>query len=143
MVKCAECGFLALQDRRMFGLVEAIEYTRKTGQIIIELPGGPNYDRWPHCFKRMLDFKAMMPKGSHGPSQTDVLQAIHTEIDCSEFLEWIPNRSPQDHQDMIEGNARHSESMTVQKIILALTFIGAVAAIVGAVVGIITLIRMR
>ncbi|MBI3466461.1 MAG: hypothetical protein HY000_25895 [Planctomycetes bacterium] len=112
MVKCAECGFLALQRTLSRELVEAEQIVRENGRPATSQPlfGEPRWEGsryacnvYPCCavgayglFNEWEDLKKT-------PGLSDdkaFLLVIQEDRSCDQFMSWHPNLNPKEHQEM-------------------------------------------
>lgn len=132
MVKCAECGYLAVRH----SLAEVNEDGRK-----VEIP------LWGRdaliCFSQALDFRRAVDEKSPGYPPSLVLNVLQTERNCPYFTKWQMGFSPKEHRDMIDRQWRLEQEDKRRKsdrmwhfIELAITLVvGAVIALVAAHIG--------
>ena len=133
MVKCSECGFLALRNVETRGLDEAEESFRR--QAIrqeyskshpIQITNTPFYrdeeltryvhETWPVCFARICNFWDLCTEASTEDKSTTsedfllsenaLLTVINTERQCESFTKWQQGFTPKEHQEMIDREAR-------------------------------------
>ena len=133
MVKCRECGFLAVRDQ-LGEVCEAARDTREKGsrRDYSGHPGCPSL----FCYRGSAAFPAVPTN----PIQ-EIAAAIDKEIDCPTHTPWLEGRSPKEHveMDLIEQqrawqrdeNARHDARENLrdrrQMIGLGIAAIGLVA----------------
>lgn len=98
MVKCANCGFLALRRSTDRAIVEADRAYRTSLFNPPDLATGRRfsfYEEFPVCWKAILNFREVQG--------TDVLAEIQRERDCPVgFEEWIPGHEPKELQDLLD-----------------------------------------
>src|SRR5438045_1131462 len=102
MVKCAECGFLAVRMKLTRQLVEVEADVRKQWQVI-EIPVGDRgyghaaYDDSPLCFARKDGFADGV-----GPDRAArFTEIMNRERTCDGFSPWLQGLSPKEHAEMI------------------------------------------
>ena len=97
MVKCSECGFLALRNRHTRLLVEVEIDMRTSGYFPapIETGGKELYDRIPRCVAGVKEFYER-----RGLDGKQFLEVISQERDCEHFYEWRQGFTPKEHMDM-------------------------------------------
>jgi hypothetical protein len=94
VVKCADCGLLALRSLDTFGLREtSLEYRRGLSHPIAE----PHSRFVPLC--TALQWESPSPDGDY--------QAAHELLDeerrCDDFfIEWVPGFAPKEHREMLD-----------------------------------------
>ena len=100
MVKCSECGFLALRMRGdpsyAPSLSEALEEHRDAGHITQR----NTYHPKPVCFMRMPWFREEL--GKIPITVEDFRPVIHADQSCNQFTEWRQGFSPKEHREMID-----------------------------------------
>jgi hypothetical protein len=99
MVKCSECGFLALRHLETRDLREAEGSYRDTGEIPRDL-NRPKYlyEEVPLCFERLRMFDPKQCESAAG--RQEVLQG---EIGpCVGFTEWHHGFTPKEHREMLD-----------------------------------------
>jgi len=109
MVKCAECGFLAVRNPTTGGLEEAGGGFREKGSIPIAEPYGgrphPQHEQRPLCFVRCHNLGNEI-KSAFGTGKNEVgcvMQVIHEERECGEsFTEWQLGSTPKEHREMMD-----------------------------------------
>jgi hypothetical protein len=106
MVRCADCGFLAVRNPETRSL-EAVDHEARTSG---HFPGyGKDFVIWPGpaCFRMAADLGAECKavQEADGKKETDskrvYLVVITKDRDCSEFTEWHPGFSPKEHREML------------------------------------------
>jgi len=115
MVKCSECGFLALRDKANGLLVEVNDDYRVSGRIPEYITGYKEYHNYPICFVMAYD---LMPEVEQAVlkqtiDQSDdwgkyVLEVITRERDCPTkhdklgFTEYQQGFTPREHREMLD-----------------------------------------
>ena len=94
IVKCAECGFLAMRHEHNRGLVEAERITRVDGFV----PEKLNVEKMPLCFLMLIDFRAHIA----GAADEQRRDALNAERECADFTPWRQGFSPKEHQEMLD-----------------------------------------
>jgi len=100
MVKCADCGFLALRDSATGQFVEANDEMRETGRPHQQL----DVSLYPMCFKRVINVQQLamdLPDSITG-RDVRVLAVIQEKRECCDFAEWQPDFNPREHQEKID-----------------------------------------
>lgn len=114
MVKCSECGFLTLRDRKTGQLEEVIDDYRLSGET-------PNYvayegyHNWPICFAMAIDLFTEVNRAAeqqHLDKSRDwakyVLGVIDKDRECPPvgkalgFTEYIQGFTPKEHREMLD-----------------------------------------
>ena len=98
MVKCSECGYLAVRDKDSRELKEAeVEY-RKRGLRIAK------YEYIPICFVQVRDFRdeVINKKGASNLDNISIGEFISKEIKCELFTKWLQGLTPKEHVEMID-----------------------------------------
>jgi hypothetical protein len=100
MVKCAECGFLAVRLRQERILAEAEGNYRETGELPVEFPGKQYYvyEEVPLCFERLRQFSLHQCRSTVG--RQEVLQQDIGP--CVGFTEWRQGFTPKEHREMLD-----------------------------------------
>ena len=109
MVKCAECGFLALRDKTTGLLLEVNDDYRVSGRVPEYIKAYKEYHNYPICFTMAHD---LMPEveqaaGKQFIDQSDdwgkyVLVVITKERDCLGFTKYQQGFTPKEHRDMLD-----------------------------------------
>lgn len=114
MVKCIECGLLAVKDEYTKKSCEADKETRETG-LHSSSEGNLTPAKWT-CYGNSPKFKdpeswryGQLTK--EGDEENDTLAAFKENVDCDKFLAYHPGKSPQEHEDM-----SFQEKMQIQQI---------------------------
>ncbi len=108
MVKCAECGFLAIRNTESRELEEAEEIFREKGVVPTTgyLEGQPTsrHEPLPLCFAQVCDLKAEFKKADKmgSPGYVALDSVIHMERDCSDFTPWQQGFTPKEHREMLD-----------------------------------------
>ena len=121
MVRCRDCGFLALRSIADRQLVEAEDHYRTTGEPAVDRRGAPFYEDMPLCFKQAYDLRQEIVRGL-SPSTTIpyIVSLILTQRDCNGFTDWQQGFTPKEHQESLDQNKVESR----QKLHLTLIIIG-------------------
>jgi hypothetical protein len=149
VVKCSECGLLALKRFGGFELVEANSEFREDGS---NFPIGAINERFPVCFVRRFDLESecseneqkSFPKRDYPYSVKEVIQR---ERPCELFTPWRIGFSPKEHREFLDYQMEKEwreqrlqedrewrneqaklerRSRTIQIVILALTFVASI-----------------
>jgi hypothetical protein len=136
MVKCADCGFLALRNQFTGQLDEGDEDYRRTGMPPLRKksnqPGGPRsfldnpYDfpfaNPPICFVQAFN---LGDEFSVEPSQIlpeMALDVLKNERDCGErelFTSWQQGFTPKEHREMLDRQRRLQQEEDIRRAIWA------------------------
>jgi len=110
MVKCSECGFLALRSNSTGQHIEANDEFRGTGRPHPQL-GAFSY---PLCFQNVIDLPQLamaLPDSVRGRDKR-VLEIIRSERPCGRYAAWRIGYGPREHLEMNPGDfqmAKESE----------------------------------
>lgn len=96
MVKCVECGFLAVRHLETQVLVGPGDNQRKTGAPPEGMELRANLDITPVCAIGACELQEDVV----GPIAAYAAKAMQKERECSLFTPWIPVLSPKEHLDM-------------------------------------------
>lgn len=115
MVKCSECGFLALRDKTTGLLVEANDDYRASGRVPEYIAAYKEYHNYPICFAMAYD---LMPEVEQAAQQQFIngsddwgkytLGVINKERVCPPhgksygFTTWQQGFTPKEHREMLE-----------------------------------------
>ena len=104
MVKCEECGFLALRSNATRQFIEANDEFRETGRPPEQL----NAFSYPSCFRKVIDIQklAMELPDSIWERDKRVLEIIGAERECELYIPWQMGDGPREH---MERNPRDSQ----------------------------------
>jgi hypothetical protein len=124
MVRCSECGFLALRNIETRNLDEAEEEFRKLGRLSeyskfhpVKEFDTPFYkdeeltryvhEDLPVCFAKICDFGILCTQATTATStySEDILSVINTKRPCESFTKWHRGFTPKEHQEMIDREA--------------------------------------
>jgi hypothetical protein len=98
LVKCADCGFLAVRHMDTRALLDAEELLRVNGEIPSRNTGMMIYDEWPVCFIRRANFRKEMNDNSGSPHRKKVL---NDKRECDDgFTPWQQGLTPKEHLEM-------------------------------------------
>jgi hypothetical protein len=120
MVRCADCGFLAVKHPKNRTLCEVELNLREQGKEWPKTPDGLNslYDTIPICFVRA----AKLAEEMHGTGGASFYHVIRRERDCIAFTFWQQGFSPREHKEMLDSKeqrawqeARHKEDQAFQE----------------------------
>jgi hypothetical protein len=100
LVKCAECGLLAVLHNQTGEYVSADKRFRETGDIPHDR-GRYIHNPYPFCAANIVDFRELI--GGNNPDNDGSLRRkpLHEPRDCKEFTTWNPCFSPKEHKEMI------------------------------------------
>ena len=108
MVKCSECGFLAVRNTESHELEEADETFREKGIIPLtgHAEGRPRsrHEPLPLCFARCHDLQEEFKNvpGEDKAVPGGVHRVIIKERQCDAFTEWQQGFTPKEHREMID-----------------------------------------
>lgn len=95
MVKCADCGFLAVRlTAHKHEIVEAEPGLRERGIIVPK-----DYHVVPLCFVREYNLAKEIGDPSQGPKK--ILEIMQRDRECKAFTEWHQGFSPKEHAEML------------------------------------------
>jgi hypothetical protein len=110
MVKCADCGYLTVRNRKSRQLEETEQHIRETGiiEIVFDDSGrfheiGSGYPRYepPLCFIGAIDLRP--ETGKYGEAtQERIKSAINKERECGSFTQWQQGFTPKEHREMMD-----------------------------------------
>ena len=118
VAKCIDCGFLAIRDHYNDEVREATEHCRATGRHQSSRGNGTPAKFF--CYASSPAFPAYAKPGEFRPPPSDRLTAeqmaaghpppskptpasilaFGTEVDCCEYCQWRPGKSPKEHEEM-------------------------------------------
>ncbi len=101
MVKCSECGLLALQNKMDRSLVEVESLFRTTGHI--HATQEPNLLIMPLCFMRAANLQAEIEAIDPDTTLTSAktLAILQNERECEQFFGWEQGFSPKEHREIL------------------------------------------
>ncbi len=108
MVKCSDCGYLAMRNRHTWNLDEAGRQYRDSGALpVIYDDQGRNqheiHEQQPICFARVYDLKAEYVKETNDRNNTlSALNVIQKDRDCTEYTDWQQGFTPKEHREMLD-----------------------------------------
>lgn len=108
MVKCADCGYLAVRRPQSQELVCPTAEHRKCGEPVGDDAALRNFGRIPICAIAAFDISAE----AQGPNQKHPSKVMQDERPCTESTPWIPAlATPKEHLDMsiITENRKYNE----------------------------------
>lgn len=105
MVKCAECGFLAMRHSQTRQLMDAEEKLRTRGYIDSLSISSHDlvYDKYPVCYALKLDFRSEIGGNSDESTRT---KAVQCERNCDGYTPWQIGFTPKEHKEMIQEAER-------------------------------------
>ncbi len=150
MVKCADCGYLAVRNAESFRLEEAIAEYRESGFSYLGEPYiGILLEGSPLCFARSFDLTKEIAyefaKG--GKSAADftgirksvqhcIKEGLVKERDCAQYTKWQQGFTPKEHREMMDRERRQEWETKQEHYLVKMAGIFAiVAGIVGAAIG--------
>lgn len=106
MVRCVDCGFLALRSLADRQLVEAEDHYRTTGEPIEDQGGRPFYEDMPLCFKKAYDLRQEIVRGLSPSTTTSYIVSLIllTQRNCKRFTDWQQGFTPKEHQESLDRN---------------------------------------
>ncbi len=109
-VKCVNCGLLALRDAETENVCEVTESTRSSGTH--KSSRGSTTDAKVFCFAKSPAFQAPPETTSRDMRSArgylhPVVTIINDDRACNQFQEWIPGKSPKEHEDMPQVAETH------------------------------------
>lgn len=118
MAICADCGFLAVRNRRTRELAEAEHDVREWGEMPVISARGADfeeaYDGHVICAQGVRDFSAdelrMFPATLGGSRKDALAVALDEEIECTMFGKWgcrtQPEGAPRDVRPAVDDRSR-------------------------------------
>ena len=146
MVKCADCGYLALREWESRALVETEQHYREIGTDPPRtgMDKHKRYEDWPLCFAMAWPLREEIQGERQeigGPEVASVLRVIHKERECSKYVDWQQGFTPREHREMLDRqwllhreDTRNAEQRKFQR---HMTFISGVIILVATVVGVV------
>lgn len=100
MVKCSECGFLAVRDEYNDETCEATDLTR--GRWMHKSSKGNSVIADVFCFKNAPTFTRFekVTRGDGFVPLESRLEQIATHRECDSFCRWNPGKTPKEHEAM-------------------------------------------
>jgi hypothetical protein len=132
MVKCSECGFLAVRNQFNRLLDEAEQNYRETGRVayvpttrpyepspfgLLGLSAEELHETWPICFENVVSLPLLRKEKakSRDPSRTDenygghwiikdedIQEVLSDERCCPQWTAWHQGSTPKEHREMID-----------------------------------------
>jgi hypothetical protein len=103
IVKCVDCGFVALRRTTTRKLVEIEFEIRQNGKIpdeqVVCASGKKQYEPWLYCFRQRYVLRDEQNKIAGGHEQM-ILAVISAERHCGKFKKWEQGWSPKGHIEM-------------------------------------------
>ena len=131
MVKCADCGFLAVRTSPNVSevpyLAEMLASHRSEARIAWP---SLTYSPRPLCFMRVPWFHEQMEEVPNDP-YPDLSPVIHVEQSCREFTEWLQGFTPKEHQESLDQDEREKRQRFQLMLIM---FGGGFFTVIGAVI---------
>src|SRR5947209_1382096 len=104
MVRCADCGFLAVRNWQTRALAETESLMRHEGEAppIFNTPGSAFYERTPICFVRAWD----LPEEAGAlDNKAAFLRVVQHERVCAAYTPWQQGFTPREHREMLDVSA--------------------------------------
>jgi hypothetical protein len=96
MVKCPDCGYLAVRNYETRQPLDAEELFRERG--FIPAPGRASidliYDEFPSCFARAFDLR--IERGGTQPSHDKRGEVVNKPRECPKFTPWVQGFTPKE-----------------------------------------------
>ncbi len=109
MVKCADCGFLAVRSKVDYSLGEAAADFRENGAVAIGVDSKgmnqhPLHEIRPLCFARAFNLgeEIQTQVGTGKNDLQSVLHVIKHDRNCNVFTKWQSGFSPKEHQEILD-----------------------------------------
>ena len=106
MVKCSECGYLAIRNKHTWNLDEAGREYRDIGALpLIYDEIGRNqhniHEQQPICFARADDLKGEFDEETKNHNNTrSALNVLMKDRVCTECIDWQQGFTPKEHREM-------------------------------------------
>ncbi len=104
MVKCSECGFLAVRNVETRELEEAESVYREFGvsPLMGKMEGHPTdrHSTIPLCIRGYQGLQHEITEALASDSR--VSQVVHKDRDCELYTEWLLGFSPKEHLEMLD-----------------------------------------
>ena len=100
MVKCADCGLLAVLRKQTGEYAAADKLFRDTGEIP-NFDGNYVYNPYPFCAAKLRDFHELIGRQNPDNDGSIRCKTFHEPIPCDGFTDWNPCFSPKEHKEMI------------------------------------------
>ena len=101
MVKCSECGFLAVRTSPNIGEVPYLAEMHEGHRREARISERNVYYPKPVCFMRVAWFREQMDEVPND-AYPDLSPVIHADHPCDEFTEWHQGFSPKEHREMLD-----------------------------------------
>ena len=103
MVKCADCGFLALRLSPNYERPTSFEETPQEIRDAGKVTQNEWYVGKPFCFMRVAEFRTEIDAiFSDQHRYLPFNEVIEKERNCDEFAEWQQGSSPKEHREMMD-----------------------------------------
>lgn len=110
MVKCADCGFLAVRSKVNYSLGEATIDFREKGTVAIGYDDkGMNphalHELMPLCFASQSYLRDEIKRNNKDKNKNqndEIKRIINQEINCKGFTEWKQGFTPKEHREMLD-----------------------------------------
>lgn len=137
MVRCADCGLLALREHYTMRLVEAPLLYRETGKVPLTTtkPQMELTERVPVCYENLRRFEIELEEENlkaHRPSlgnswnidptniQPEAARKVFDkEIGCESFIKHRPGATPQEHREMLDRQWKIKQEILVREAVWA------------------------
>jgi hypothetical protein len=109
MVKCQDCGFLALRQHRTQELIRAEKPYRTEGRIVVSM-ADPRYEaaeRMPVCAEDKIDFfDVLQSRKTYSPPATvtpdEIVGMLGEERECHTWVQFNQLLTPKEHREMLD-----------------------------------------
>ena len=129
VVRCRDCGFLAMRNVETRKLEEAEETLRNTGQIPAQ-HRMKRHESLPVCFMAAVNLRAE----ATGEDPVHVLEIVNRERQCAAFTNWNVGYTPKEHREMLDrGEERRQRRIDAG----LLALVAGLFTILGVIVGVV------
>ena len=106
MVKCSDCGYLAVIENGSESWREAGEATRSSGHV-----DNNAWRSYPACFRRLADIQTESQSQGGQGRPAKIKAVLDTERECDGFRQWVTGYSPKEHHEMeVQAQIREWQS---------------------------------
>ena len=107
MVKCADCGFLAVRNTNTRDLEEAEQDFRTRAYIPMTGDPGRTYarlEKLPLCFVSSFNLQEEIrnKSGKIEVSAENIIEVMNCDRDCPNITKWKTGFTPKEHQDKLD-----------------------------------------
>ena len=107
MIKCADCGFLAVRNLRTRQLEEAEKEYRDRAYISLTGEEGklhPRLESLPLCFVASYDLQDEIRNKSPKKEvdSRNIIAVVNADRDCDKSTKWLLGFTPKEHQDILD-----------------------------------------